>query len=732
MATTVDNFNVRFGADFKDLIAEMRKGEIAAASFRTKISTQMGSAQRALQKVADDLKASMRGIATSLAATLAPAALIRSVQEIEKQVTETLKWANSLDVLGKQLNVSTDFLQAFGRVAEQNGVSVEAWQKGLEKAQENLSKFSLGEKNDVLTQLGLSPKAAGDIAGNLEKGLPKIADMIAGLNRASKVTVADAIFGKSAEEFLPILEKGSAALAYQVQKMKEQGTVSQTLIALASEYHAKLQEISAGPATKMKELALELSIAWVDITKEARNFGDTLKNVVLPILESGPFGEFLRMWQTIINQRQAIRTGTVFDQRASDLQKEISRFEAIPDSRLRDVDRRRLGEARAELASIQQQQADAARLNAAATGRTSTPGKPGQGRALTLGELDPFEKKIMDLERESQSLLDVLDFGPAAASFNRLMAEFQAGDGKIAPTKKQVEDFGEALRLKQWREGLVALSTMREETIASAEAARLEALGQKEAAEAVRIKFELTRTYGPAFAAAQEGWIEQMARYKVRTAEANQQLAEIASSIENQIGSAVTGLTDAFDKFFESNKAGWAALRDVGLNAMKAIANEILRLGVIKPIGQAASSGIGGLLSLIGIGNAGQSIENGGGFAGLIESIIGGTPSGGGMLTFAEGGRPPLNMPSIVGEKGPEVFWPDTAGTIIPNRAFASGGTVNLFGSDSATIEIGVLKGALKQMGIRVNQLDRSVEPRAIAATYDAKRSGGTYANTFG
>jgi len=46
-----------------------------------------------------------------------------------------------------------------------------------------------------------------------------------------------------------------------------------------------------------------------------------------------------------------------------------------------------------------------------------------------------------------------------------------------------------------------------------------------------------------------------------------------------------------------------------------------------------------------------------------------------GMLGFANGGRPPVGRPSIVGERGAEVFVPDSAGTIIPNNQL--GGTNN-------------------------------------------------------
>ena len=45
------------------------------------------------------------------------------------------------------------------------------------------------------------------------------------------------------------------------------------------------------------------------------------------------------------------------------------------------------------------------------------------------------------------------------------------------------------------------------------------------------------------------------------------------------------------------------------------------------------------------------------------------------LPTFAKGGRPPVNKPSIVGERGPELFVPNTSGTIIPNNQM--GGTTN-------------------------------------------------------
>ena len=55
-----------------------------------------------------------------------------------------------------------------------------------------------------------------------------------------------------------------------------------------------------------------------------------------------------------------------------------------------------------------------------------------------------------------------------------------------------------------------------------------------------------------------------------------------------------------------------------------------------------------------------------------VNAFLGGL----GLPGFANGGRPPVGRPSIVGEKGPELFVPDRSGTIIPNNQL--GGSTNV------------------------------------------------------
>jgi hypothetical protein len=57
----------------------------------------------------------------------------------------------------------------------------------------------------------------------------------------------------------------------------------------------------------------------------------------------------------------------------------------------------------------------------------------------------------------------------------------------------------------------------------------------------------------------------------------------------------------------------------------------------------------------------------------MLGSVFGGPFSR--LPGFANGGQPPVNKPSIVGERGPEIFVPRSAGTIIPNNQM--GGVTN-------------------------------------------------------
>ena len=110
------------------------------------------------------------------------------------------------------------------------------------------------------------------------------------------------------------------------------------------------------------------------------------------------------------------------------------------------------------------------------------------------------------------------------------------------------------------------------------------------------------------------------------------QFAEIGETIGSQITDALVGAIN-----------GTKSLGEAARNVLNNLANSILKSGINS----------------------------------LLGGVFGGTKIGG-FLGFANGGRPPVGRPSIVGERGPELFVPSSAGTIIPNNQLGGGSTNNI------------------------------------------------------
>ncbi len=144
----------------------------------------------------------------------------------------------------------------------------------------------------------------------------------------------------------------------------------------------------------------------------------------------------------------------------------------------------------------------------------------------------------------------------------------------------------------------------------------------------------------------------------------------------------------ALDKAF--NDQTIALLKNISaMEAKLAGKEEEFINGAFKQIGEDIGTGItdalvGAIEGTRTLGEAAKSIINDLassllrlGINMALTGLFGGTKVGK-FLGFANGGRPPVGKPSIVGERGPEIFVPRSAGTIIPNNKIGgSGGIVN-------------------------------------------------------
>ena len=142
-------------------------------------------------------------------------------------------------------------------------------------------------------------------------------------------------------------------------------------------------------------------------------------------------------------------------------------------------------------------------------------------------------------------------------------------------------------------------------------------------------------------------------------------------------GSQVVALSQtiagSFEESFKGIVNGTMSIKDAFRNMLDSIANHFINTAA-KMMANRLQSGLLGML--------GGVFGGGGGFMGSVgNSKLTGAFSGGGgispLLGFASGGRPPVGRPSIVGERGPELFVPRSAGTVVPNEKIGGSSITN-------------------------------------------------------
>lgn len=157
----------------------------------------------------------------------------------------------------------------------------------------------------------------------------------------------------------------------------------------------------------------------------------------------------------------------------------------------------------------------------------------------------------------------------------------------------------------------------------------------------------------------------------------------VTKAIQDEQNTFAFGWNKAFAQYVEDSenaaKRGQDVFQTVTGNMSAAIDN-FVRTGKLS-FSSLASSIIRDLIAIQMKAQATRMFSSA--FGGLFGSgkDVGGYTSS--MAQFADGGSPPVGVPSIVGERGPELFIPKTAGTIIPNNrmqsALGGGQTVNNF-----------------------------------------------------
>ena len=192
----------------------------------------------------------------------------------------------------------------------------------------------------------------------------------------------------------------------------------------------------------------------------------------------------------------------------------------------------------------------------------------------------------------------------------------------------------------------------------------------------------------------------------------SEEFKSIADTINNEILNGIQGMID-----------GTKTLGDVASSMLRRLANQFLEMAVM---GKQGSGGIAGtLFSALGFGSNPLSGFSGGGLKSGLDSkalfntdlglpSVGAMPSG---FSFANGGRPPVGKASLVGERGPELFVPSRAGTIVPNN--------QLGGSTSVVVNVDASGTEVQGNQGNADQLGRLIGQAVQAELIKQKRPGG-------
>lgn len=171
----------------------------------------------------------------------------------------------------------------------------------------------------------------------------------------------------------------------------------------------------------------------------------------------------------------------------------------------------------------------------------------------------------------------------------------------------------------------------------------------------------------------------------------------VAQQSEELMTNAFKGMESALVDFVKTGKLDFKSLADQIITDLIRIQ---VRQNITGPLAQAVSSG-------------GSSIFSG------LKSLLG----------FADGGRPPVGVPSLVGERGPELFIPNSQGTIIPNNALGALGGSAVTVNQTVSIDA---RGSEASVVPMIEAAMRRTKAETLAAVQANANRGGSFARSVG
>ena len=263
----ISAFRFALNADARTFNREMRKGSRTI----TDQERAMRQLQRTVRNTGQRFTAFQRNVLSLRGALVGVAA----VGGFLRLAQESTKAATSLVELADRTGFATDRLQTLSRVFEGDGVSVEAFTKSIGRMTRTINDAYLGlsTARDALGQIGLTFDDLKDLRP--EEQFDLIAKGIGDLaTESERAGVVQNIFGRGAQGFINVLQRGTESLNEQEEAFRRLGLTSEdglrSLKALNQEFTNLSTTLQVSLQQSFAESADELKILLEDLQELIR------------------------------------------------------------------------------------------------------------------------------------------------------------------------------------------------------------------------------------------------------------------------------------------------------------------------------------------------------------------------------------------------------------------------------------------------------------------------------
>lgn len=637
-----------------------------------RLRTDMEAATNVIRSNSDRMVAAADSVKTALGAIGVGLGISAIVGQFKDAVTQLAAFDDAAEKTG----ASVESLSSIFNTLAPTGVTLDQITDAsgkLVKAMIGADKET-GKAAEAFGKLGIETR---DAAGNLRPVDQVLQDVANALNKyedgSNKTAIAQALLGRSGQDYLPLLKDYATRTREAATVTTEQAAQAENLEnafrKLSHESNVFKQQLAAGLIPKIVELIEQFRVGremaggfFSAIYRYGLSLGGPADNITRITKEIGDL-------QTKIGEDQKLASGegSAFGRGArTAAEGRIAAAKGQIEQKLRDL----------TYYGTLQNQIDAA--GAGPQSKTPEPRKP-QAPAVSSGIKPPKTEQedttdrntyvgmlnqlatLQDFNEEQKLQLKIAEQAlPKQSEFYKSGATYlaQAID-KLKEHKKAQKDVDDAVQ--------ESLKTYDQYDVSVGESNQLAIQMSLREQAAIRtqglslLQKARDELYGSAERDKVMGYLKEL-----------QAVGEVSSLEIDKVKQALEGTKDAtkdllapITSAFEALVTGGGSARKVMQGLFSDIAKIILRTQVTGPLSKALEGALGGS-------------------GGLFESIMSSFRPGADALALAQGIRPrasggPMEAghPYLVGEQGPELVVPRSAGTVIPNHALG-GSSINL------------------------------------------------------